>query len=150
MRPITTYIFQLALMLVCMVTLFLMIRLPLMEGRAQHLDLILIYTDPLILYAYASSIVFFVGLYKAFWLLVFLRKGADGTQRAIANAKVIRLCALLLALLIVLAAVYVRINHHPDDDPAGFLALALFCAVGCLAVAAGAWSLAERLRRTGF
>jgi hypothetical protein len=46
-----------------------MIRFPQTEGRATHLDLISIYTDPFIIYGYIASIPFFVGLYQAFKLL---------------------------------------------------------------------------------
>ncbi len=36
-----------------------------LEGRAASLDLISIYMDPLIIYAYIGSIPFFVGLYQS-------------------------------------------------------------------------------------
>lgn len=49
--------------------LYLLIRLPQLESRAQHLDLFSIYTDPFILYGYITAIPFFIGLYNLIVLL---------------------------------------------------------------------------------
>jgi hypothetical protein len=43
-----------------------LVWIPQTEGRAVHLDLISIYTDPLIIYTYIALTPFFVALYQAF------------------------------------------------------------------------------------
>jgi hypothetical protein len=66
---------QAAVVLAGIVTLVIMIRLPLLEGRAKDADLHSIYPDPLILYVYMvymASIAFFIALYKAFRLLGYI------------------------------------------------------------------------------
>ena len=69
MKKPSTIFLQAVIVLIGVVALILMIRLPQLEGRAANLDLVSIYADPFILYGYATSIAFFVALYKAFKLL---------------------------------------------------------------------------------
>ena len=66
MKKISLIFFQVVIVLISIVVLYIMIRLPLSEGRAQNLDLVSIYSDPFIIYGYVSSIVFFVALFKVF------------------------------------------------------------------------------------
>lgn len=103
--------------------LFLLIKMPQLEGRAQGLNLLQIYSDPLILYVYAASLVFFVGLYKTVKLLGFL--GQNHLPDAVSALKSIRLCAVALAVFILAAGVYISQSHHQDDDPAGFLGMCM-------------------------
>jgi hypothetical protein len=72
MRRISLIFLQAVVVLIGIVALAIMIRFPLIEGRAENLDLFSIYFDPFILYGYASSIAFFVALYKAFKLLGYI------------------------------------------------------------------------------
>jgi hypothetical protein len=60
---------QAVIMLMGVIALVVLIRFPLLEGRAQGLDLLSVYLDPFILYGYAASVAFFVALYKAFKVL---------------------------------------------------------------------------------
>jgi len=74
MKKISIVFLQSVVVLIGLVALAILIRLPLSEGRAQNLNLFRIYFDPFILYGYASSIAFFVALYKAFRLLGNIRQ----------------------------------------------------------------------------
>jgi hypothetical protein len=102
-----------------------MIRFPLTEGRAVNLDLLSIYSDPFILYAYGASIPFFVALYQAFILLGYIGKNKVFSQSSVDTLKTIKYCAILQSIFIVMAALYIRVFHATDDDPAGFVALCI-------------------------
>lgn len=58
MKKSSTVFLQAVVVLVAILALFLLIRMPMTEGRAAHLDIFHIYTDPFILYGYAASIAF--------------------------------------------------------------------------------------------
>lgn len=125
MKKIATILLQIAIVLIGLFVLFIMIWLPPNEGRAKNLNLIEIYTDPFILVIYASSFVFFVGLFKAFKLLGNIGQNREFAANSINLLKDIRYCALLLCALIVGAGLYISLFHHKDDDPAGFLAICI-------------------------
>jgi len=144
MKRSSTIFLQGVVVLIGIVVLAMLIRFPLMEGRAANLDLLSIYADPLILYAYAGSIAFFVALYKAFRLLGYIGQNKVFSAESVGTLKTIKYCALVLGVLIIGAGVYVRIFHHEDDDPAGFIAL---CIVTCFAsvVVATAAAIFEKI-----
>ncbi len=123
MKKIWLLFLQAVIVLIGMLALFIMLRLPLTEGRAQNLDLFSIYNDPFILYLYASSIAFFVALYKVFKLLAYIKQNRLFSHAAIKTLRTIKYCAIVLSILIVFAGIYIRIFHNKQDDPAGFLAL---------------------------
>ena len=113
-----------------------MIRLPLLEGRAAHLDLLHIYIDPFILYGYASSTVFFYMLYKVFTLLGHIRNNALFSMSSLTILKHIKSCSLILCVLVIAAAIYIKLFHEKQDDPAGFLGLSLIISMGLIIVVA--------------
>jgi hypothetical protein len=112
-----------------------MIRFPLTEGRAENLDLFSIYFDPFILYGYASSIAFFVALYKAFKLLGYIGQNKLFSPNSVKTLRSIKYCAIILSILIVTAGLYIRIFHSKEDDPAGFLAMCIVITFIAIAVA---------------
>ncbi len=146
MSRISALFLQAVIGLIGIMVLALLIRLPLTEGRATNLDLFSIYSDPFILYGYAASIAFFVGLYKAFKLLAYTGHGKLYTSDSVGALKSIKYCAIILAALIAGAGLYIRIFHNKDDDPAGFLALCVMTTVICLVVAVTAARFENRLR----
>ena len=125
MKRISIIFLQAVIVLIGIVALSIMIRFPMMEGRAQNLDLFSIYFDPFILYGYASSIAFFVALYKAFQLLGYIGQNKLFSQNSIRALRNIKYCAITLSVLIVSAGLYIRIFHNKEDDPAGFLAMCI-------------------------
>ena len=66
------------------------------EGRAANLDLIGIYSDPLIIYVYIGSIPFFVGLYQAFKVLNLIDANRAFSQGAVDTLKNMKFAALSL------------------------------------------------------
>ena len=135
MKRISIIFLQVVVVLVGIAALAIMIRFPMTEGRAQNLDLFSIYADPFILYGYASSIAFFVALYKAFQILGYIGQNKLFSQNAIRILRTIKYCAITLSILIVLAGIYIKIFHSKEDDPAGFLAMCIVTTIISIAVA---------------
>ena len=125
MRQSSTIFLQGVIVLISIVALFVMIRFPLTEGRAENLDLFSIYFDPFILYGYAASVAFFVTLYKAFKLLGYIGQNKVFSLNSVRTLRSIKYCAIILSILIVPAGLYIRIFHNKEDDPAGFLAMCI-------------------------
>ena len=125
MKRISIIFLQAVIVLIGIVALSILIRFPLTEGRARDLDLFSIYSDPFILYGYATSIAFFVALYKAFNLLGYIRQNKLFSLNSVRTLRSIKYCAILLSILIAMAGLYIMIFHNKDDDPAGFLAMCI-------------------------
>jgi hypothetical protein len=125
MKQGSTIFLQGVIALIGIVALAFLIRFPLSEGRATNLDLFSIYADPFILYGYAASIPFFIGLYKAFKFLGYIGQNKAISQNSVRTIRSIKYCAIVLSILIVMAGLYIMIFHHKDDDPAGFLAMCI-------------------------
>lgn len=109
------------IVLVALVVLIGMIRVPQTEGRAANLDLISIYSDPLILYIYVASIPFFVGLLQAFKLVDLVEKNKIFSQPAIKAVRNIKFCAVILVGFIVSVVIYIFVaTKATNEDPIGF------------------------------
>src|SRR3989338_10509432 len=117
------------IVLIGIVTLIVMIRFPLTEGRAVSLDLFSIYSDPFILFGYLASIPFFVALYQAFKLLGYIGQNKVFSLSSVKTLRIIKYCAIAQSILIVMAGLYIRLSFSvkpvTDDDPAGFLAICI-------------------------
>ncbi len=148
MKKSSILFLQAVLVLIGIVALIIMIRLPLTEGRATNLDLFRIYSDPLILYAYAVSIPFFIALYRAFQLLGYIGQNEAFTVNAVSTLRSIKNCAIALSILIMLAGIYIRIFHNKEDDPAGFIALCIVMTFVSLVVAT-AVTVFEKILQNG-
>ncbi len=148
MKPRSTVFLQAVIVLIGVVSLVMMIRFPLTEGRAKNLDLVSIYLDPFILYGYVASISFFVALYNAFKLLGYIRQNQAFSLQSVKTLRRIKHCAIVLGMLIVGAGIYIRIFHAHDDDPAGFLALGMVTAFVSIVVAAAA-TVFENILQSG-
>src|SRR5687767_1585461 len=138
MKKTSTIFLQGVIVLIGIVALVILIRFPLTEGRAKTLDLVSIYADPFILYGYAASIAFFVALYKAFKLLGYIRQNRVFSSDSVKTLKAIKYCAIILSILIVTAGLFVKLSHHKDDDPAGFLAMCIVTTFVSIVVATAA------------
>lgn len=138
MKRISTLFLQGVVVLIGIVALAIMIRVPLTEGRAADLDLFHVYADPFILYGYAASIAFFVALYKAFKLLGYIGQNKVFSLNAVKALRSIKYCAIVLSVLIVLAGLFIRIFHHKDDDPAGFIAMCIVTTFVSIVIATAA------------
>src|ERR1041385_2879286 len=92
MKRIPTAFLQGVIVLIGIVALTVLIWVPQAEGRAANLDLLGIYSDPFILYGYAASSAFFVGLYKAFRLLGYIGQNKIFSPNSVASLKSIKYC----------------------------------------------------------
>lgn len=138
MKGISIVFLQAVVVLVGIVALVILIRFPLTEGRATNVDLLSIYFDPFILYGYATSIAFFIALYKAFKLLGYIGQNKVFSSNSVKTLKSIKYCAIVLSILIVTAGLYIRIAHNKEDDPAGFLAICIVTTFASIVVATAA------------
>jgi MFS superfamily sulfate permease-like transporter len=127
--------------------LVLLIWFPLLEGRAKNLDLISIYNDPFILYGYAASIAFFIGLYQVFRLFGYMRQNRLYAPPAVLALKRIKHCAIILGMSIVAAGIYIKLFHGKEEDPAGFLALCILATMVSAVVAMLAAKYEKRLEK---
>jgi len=125
MKRGSTIFLQVVIVLIGIAALAIMIRFPLTEGRATNLDLFSIYSDPFIMYGYLASIPFFVALYQSFKLLGYIGQNQVFSLRSVKALRTIKYCAIIHGTLIVAAALYIRIFHAKDDDPAGFMAICI-------------------------
>ena len=138
MKRVSIVFLQAVIVLIGIVALTMLVWFPLTEGRATHLDLFSIYFDPFILYGYAASIAFFVALYKAFKLLGYIGQNKAFSSNSVKTLKGIKYCAIVLSILIVIAALFIRFSHNKEDDPAGFLAICIVTTFVTIIVATAA------------
>jgi hypothetical protein len=138
MKKSSTVFLQVVIVLVGLVALAIMIRFPLTEGRAAHLDLFSVYADPFIAYGYLASIAFYVALYQAFRLLGYIGQNRVFSPGSVKALRTIKYCAVVLSISIVMAALYVRMFHADDDDPAGFLAVSIVTTFVSIVIATAA------------
>ena len=126
MKKSSTIFLQVVIVLIGIGTLALMLWEPHIEGRNVHATLFEIYfKDPFLAYAYLASVAFFVALYQAFKLLGYIGQNKVFTLNSVRALRSIKYCAIVLSILIVMAALYIRIFHAKDDDPAGFIAVCI-------------------------
>ena len=126
MKQILTIFLQVVIVLIGIGVLVLMLWEPHLEGRNAHATFFEIYfKDPFLAYAYIASISFFAALYQAFKLLGHIGQNRVFSQPAVNTLRIIKYCAIMQSILIVMAALYIRIFHAKDDDPAGFIALCI-------------------------
>lgn len=139
---------RLFVVLIGIVVLVVLIRFPLTEGRAKNLDLFSIYLDPFILYIYATSIAFFIALYKIFKLFGYMEQNKVFSTNTVKTLKSIKYCAVVLSILIVMAGLFIRITHNKDEDPAGFFAICMLSTFVSLVVAIVAAIFEKKLKNS--
>lgn len=139
----STVFLKVVLLLIAIGMLVGMIRFPQTEGRATNLDLISIYSDPLIIYGYIASIPFFIGLYQAFKLLGYVDTNNIFSQLAVKAVRNIKYCAIAIGGFIILGILYIRLFVN-GDDPAGPTALGIFTTFASIVIATAA-AIFERL-----
>lgn len=137
MKQGSTLFLKIVILLIAIGVLAGLLWFPKTEGRAAHLDLISIYTDPFIIYIYIGSIPFFAGLYQAFKLLNLIEAKKAFSQRAVNTLRNMKFASLSLIGFIAIAEVYIHFFAH-GDDPAGptMLGILVILAVAIIAAAA--------------
>jgi len=148
MKKSSTVFLQVVIVLIGIVALAIMIWFPLTEGRAVNLDLFSIYFDPFIIYGYLASVPFFIALYQAFKLLRYIGQNKIFSLNSVQALRTIKYCAIILSILIVMAAIYIRISFSvksvTDDDPAGFITVSMMTTFISIVIATAA-AVFERL-----
>src|SRR3989344_79649 len=116
MKKSSTLLLQVVVVLIGIGALALMLWEPHLEGRNVNATLFEIYfKDSFLAYAYIASIAFFVALYQAFRLLGYIGENKVFSQAAVNALRTIKYCAIVLSILIVIAALYIRIFHAKGD-----------------------------------
>lgn len=138
MKQMSTVVLKGVIVLVAITVLTGMIVLPPMEGRATNLDLLHIYADPFVIYAYIASVPFFIGLHQAFALLRRIDADNAFSREGISILRNIKVASVSLVGFIAIALVYIRFMVH-GDDPTGptSLGIIVLFAVAIVATAAG-------------
>ena len=145
MRRTAIILLQSFTIIIGLLALTALIRLPLSEGRAAHLDLFHIYADPFILYAYLASIPFFIGLYQVFKILGYTRQHKLFSFNSISALKILKYCAVIFGILIIGAGLFIILFHSKEDDPAGFIALCILTIISSMVVASIATTFEKKL-----
>jgi hypothetical protein len=130
----STLFLKIVISLIGIVTLAGMIWFPRLEGRAANLDLISIYKDPLIIYAYIASIPFFVALYQAWKLLDYVDQNKVFSPLAVRAVRIIKYCALAIPVLIIVGEAFVIFSAN-GDDVAGPVALGIYATFASIVIA---------------
>jgi MFS superfamily sulfate permease-like transporter len=117
--------FQAVIILSGIGALVFMLWEPLIEGRNAQATLFQVYFhDPFLVYAYTSSIAFFIALYQAFKLLGYVGRKQTFSWPVVKALRIIKYCAVVLVVLIAVPVAYLFIAR-PDDDIAGGVAIGL-------------------------
>ncbi len=143
MQKWSTLFLKFVICLIAIGALLGLLWFPQTEGRAANLNLISIYTDPLIIYIYIASIPFFVGLHQAFKLLNLVDANKAFSQSAVNKLKNIKFASLSLISFIALAVAYLRF-FAKGDDPAGPTMLGI-CMILALSVISAVASVFQKL-----
>lgn len=136
MKNLSTIFLQAAVVLVGLGALTLMLVQPNFEGR--NIDATLFETyfkDPFLAYVYLASIPFFIALSRVWKLLGYVRENTLSGIAATKAWKAIRNCALVTALAILGADLWVLVTHG-EDDAAGFFMLSMVAILISLVAAA--------------
>src|ERR1044071_6424904 len=100
---------------------------PQVEGRNLHATQFEIYfKDPFLAYIYLAFVPFFVGLYQAFKILGYARRDEIFFPRSVRALRIIKYCALITALFILGAEVYIFLFVRGTDDVAGGVMMGAF------------------------
>jgi hypothetical protein len=100
---------------------------PHLEGRNVNATLFEIYfKDPFLAYIYLAFVPFFVGLYQGFKILGYARRNEIFFPRSVRALRIIKYCALITAIFIIGAEVYIFVFVRGTDDVAGGVMMGAF------------------------
>ncbi len=147
MKKGSTIFLKFVLCIMALAVLVGLIRFPLTEGRAQNLDLLHVYLDPVILYMYVGSIPFFMALYQSFKLLGFIEQNKVFSLNSVRALRTIKYCGIVIAVFLVVGIATLKFAHNPNEDAAGPIALGFITAFISIVVATGAAVFEKLLQR---
>jgi len=141
MKRGSTYFLQTIIVLIGLMSLFLLLRFPLYEGRNVNATIFEVYfQDPFLAYIYLSSVFVFVAYYQAFKLLAIIRSNTVFSVDGVKALRSIKYCAMALVGLLLGAELWLLfIVRLVEKDIAGgvMMGLVMIFITTVIAVAAG-------------
>lgn len=131
-----------------LVVLAWMIRFPQTEGRAANLDLISIYSDPLIIYGYIGITPFFVGLYQLYKLIGFYEQKQAFSKKTSEALNTIKYCALIFIGVVLGGEAWIIMAHDGKDDMAGAIAMGIFLIIATTIIGTTAAVIQKRFQNS--
>lgn len=148
MKRGSTVFLQIVIIMLGIGAAALLLLEPQSEGRNVNATQFEIYfRDPFLAYIYLASIPFFVGLYQAFRLLGYARANEVFSASSVRAIRMIKYCALAVALFIVGAEIYIWTFVRGTDDIAGGVMMGLVIIFVSATVATAA-AVFERILQT--
>ncbi|PYT01988.1 MAG: DUF2975 domain-containing protein [Acidobacteria bacterium] len=145
MKRASTIFLQIVIVLFGIGVLAFLIIEPQLEGRNVNATQFEIYfKDPFLTYIYVAFIPFFVGLYQGFRLLGYAGRDEIFSQGSVQALRIIKWCALTIAIFILGAEAYIFIFIRGTDDVAGGVMMGVFVMAACAVVGAAA-AMFERI-----
>ncbi|MCK6609899.1 MAG: DUF2975 domain-containing protein [Bacteroidia bacterium] len=132
--------------LIALAILVFLIRMPQLEGRAQHLDLLAIYSDPFIWYGYGIAGLFFAAYYQGIGLLGLIGENQLYSKSGIKLLVRLRNWTIAFGFSVLFAGIFIYTFHAQEDDPAGFLALCLIAVLASTIVIGVSLKMKKRIR----
>jgi len=145
MKTGSTIFLQAVIVLVGLGVFTFLLWEPQLEGRNVNATQFEIYfKDPFLAYIYLAFVPFFVALYQAIKMLGYARRDEVFSPRAVRALRVIKYCAVITALFIAGAELYIFIFVRGTDDVAGGVMMGVFI-IFISAVIATAAAVFERI-----
>jgi hypothetical protein len=145
MKRASTVFLQIVIFLFGAGVLTFLLWEPQLEGRNVNATQFEIYfKDPFLAYLYLAFVPFFVGLFQGFRILGYVRRNEIFSQDGVRALRTIKYCALITAIFILGAEVYIFIFIRGTDDIAGGVMMGVFVISMC-AVIGAASAVFERI-----
>jgi hypothetical protein len=145
MKRASTIFLQCVIVLIGSLTLFILIRFPLYEGRNANATFKEVYFhDPFLAYIYVAFIAVFVAYLQAFRLLAYIRNNAVFSPQGVNALRIIKVCALTFIAFLLGAEAIIIVTQYGKDDIAGGVMMGLFL-IFITSVVAAAAGVFERM-----
>ena len=122
MKKISAIFLQAVISVVGAGALVLMLAIPHFEGRNANATLFQIYfKDPFLVFAYAATIPFFIGLWKTFTALSYVKQDRICSQEGVRSLRTIKYCAMAMIGFVVVSVVFMPLGDDEDRPPGIFM-----------------------------
>ena len=149
MKRVSTIFLQIVIFLLGLGVFAFLLWEPQLEGRNVNATQFEIYfKDPFLAYIYLAFVPFFVGLYQGFKLLGYARRDEIFFPHSVRALRIIKYCALITAVFIFGAEIYIFIFIRGTDDVAGGVMMGAFIILMCAIIGTAA-AVFERILQNG-
>ena len=143
MKKSATFL-QVVIVLIGIGALALLLWEPQIEGVNAHATNFEIYfKDPFLALVYIGSVPFFIALYQAIRVLQYAGQNTIFSPGAVKALRTIKYCALAIIGFVVVAEIFIMLNHG-SDDPAGGVFIGVLITFGSIVIATAA-AMFERI-----